>query len=119
MVISIMQNPVLEAILGNRSAMLVLLFLENYGEGHASRICKTFDVALMGIQRQLNRFETNGVLVSRRVGSSRLFSFNERNPTVRNLRKFLAEELEQLDRADTERYFRQRQRPRRACKRLK
>ena len=64
-----MMNPVLESILGSRSAALVLLFLQNYGEGHASRISKTYDVAIMGIQRQLKRLEQNGVLVSRMVGS--------------------------------------------------
>ena len=76
-------NPVLESVLGSRSATLLLLFLENYGEGHASRISKTFDVSVMGVKRQFNRFEENGVLISRMVGSSRIFSFNERNPTVK------------------------------------
>ncbi len=82
-------NPVLESVLGSRSAALVLLFLENYGEGHASRISKTFDVSVMGVQRQLKRLEESGVLVSRMVGSSRIFTFNERNPTVKNLRNFV------------------------------
>lgn len=111
-------NPVLEAVFGNKSAMLVLLFLENYGEGHASRMAKTYDVAVMGIQRQLKRFEEEGVLVSRMVGSSRIFTFNERNPTVQNLRMFLSLELAQLPKKYTSAYFRQRQRPRRTGKRL-
>lgn len=38
--------------------------------------------------------EANGVLVSRVVGRTRLFTFNERNPTVRNLRQFLTVELD-------------------------
>ena len=70
-------NPVLESVLGSRSATLVLLFVQNYGEGHASRISKTFDVSVMGIQRQLKRLEENGVLVSRMIGSSRVFTFND------------------------------------------
>jgi len=111
-------SPALESIFGNRSAMLVLLFLENYGEGHASRIAKTFDVAVMGIQRQLNRFEQEGVLSSKMVGSSRIFRFNERSPTVKNLRKFLEQELELIPKKYITKYFRQRQRPRRAGKRL-
>jgi len=111
-------NPVLESVLGSRSATLVLLFLENYGEGHASRISKTFDVSVMGVQRQLKRLEESGVLISRMVGSSRIFSFNERNPTVKNLRKFLDGELETLPSETKMKYFRQRQRPRRAGKPL-
>lgn len=112
-------NPALEAVLGSRSAMLVLLFLENYGEGHASRMATTYEVAVMGMQRQLKRFEEEGVLVSRLVGRTRVFSFNDRNPTVRNLRQFLAAELELIPKKYTSEYFRQRQRPRRAGKPLR
>ena len=111
-------NPVLETILGSTSATYVLLFLQNYDEGHASRISKTFDVSVMGVQRQLRRYEDNGILVSRLVGRSRIFTFNDRNPTVKNLRSFLAAELELLPRSAIKQYFRQRQRPRRSGKSL-
>ena len=66
-------DPVLEAVTGNRSAAQVLLFLEAYGSGHASRIAATYDASLTGIQRQLRRLEANGMLVSRPVGRTRLF----------------------------------------------
>jgi len=111
-------NAVLECIVGGRSTALVLLFLENYGEGHASRISKTFNVSVMGIQRQLKRLEENGVLESRMVGSSRIFTFNDRNPTVRSLRALLKNELELMPKETTQQYFRQRQRPRRSGKPL-
>jgi len=111
-------NPVLETVLGSTSATYVLLFIENYEDGHASRIAKTFDVSVMGIQRQLRRFEENGVLVSRMVGRSRIFTFNDRNPTVRHLRVFLAAELELLPKRTIKQFFRQRQRPRRTGKPL-
>jgi hypothetical protein len=42
----------------------------------------------------------------------RLFSFNERNPTVRNLKTLLELELAALSEEDQQQYFRQRQRPR-------
>lgn len=111
-------TPVLEAIFGNRSAVQVLLFLEAYGAGHASRIATTYEVPLMAVQRQLRRLEANGVLVSHMVGRTRLFEFNIRSPTVRNLREFLSAELELLPEAELRRYYRQRQRPRRSGKRL-
>ena len=111
-------NPVLECIFGGRSTTLVLLFLENYGEGHASRVSKTFDVSVMGIQRQLKRLEENGVLESRMVGNSRMFTFNDRNPTVKSLRSLLKNELELMPSKTTQQYFRQRQRPRRSGKPL-
>jgi hypothetical protein len=48
----------------------------------------------------------------------RLFSFNERNPTVLTLRQWLELELAALTDDDQERYFRQRQRPRQSYKPL-
>jgi DNA-binding MarR family transcriptional regulator len=111
-------NPVLEAALGNRTAAWTLLFITNYGEGHGLRIAKTFGLSLSMVQRQLTRLEANGVLVSRMVGRARVFSFNERNPTVRNLKQFLAAELDLLPDEDVRMYFRQRQRPRRSAKPL-
>jgi hypothetical protein len=105
-------NPVLEAIFGNRTAACVLLFLQCYGEGHALRMAKTFGFGLNMTQRQLKRLEEDGVLVSRLVGNIRLFSFSERNPSVRNLRQFLEAELNLLPDDQVQQFFRQRQRPR-------
>ena len=109
-------NRTLEALFGSRSAAQVLMFLQNYGEGHASRIATTFDVPVMAIQRQLKRLEAEGILVSRMIGTSRVFTWNPRNATIADLRSFLECELNRLSRDDTQKYFRQRQRPRRAGK---
>ena len=111
-------NPVLDALFGNRTAACVLLFLQCYGEGHAQRIAKTFGFGLNMTQRQLKRLEEQGVLVSRRLGNMRLFGFNERNPTVRNLRTLLEAELAALPEDDQQQFFRQRQRPRQSTKPL-
>jgi DNA-binding transcriptional ArsR family regulator len=109
-------NPTLDALFGSRAAAQVLFFLQNYGEGHARRIASTFEAPRTGIVRQLKRLEAHGLLVSRQVGSTRVFSWNPRSITARDLRVFLEAELERLPRDVTERYFRQRQRPRRAGK---
>ena len=111
-------NRMLDALFGSRSAAQVLLFLQNYGEGHARRIATTFDVPHMAIQRQLRRLEAEGVLVSRSVGNTRVFTWNPRSATVSDLRAFLETELERLPSDVTKRYFRQRQRPRRSGKAL-
>ena len=111
-------TPTLEGICGNRSAAQVLLYLEAYGAGYGKGIAETYEVAVSGIQRQLQRLEANGVLVSRMVGSTRLFEFEMRNPTVRVLRELLSTELDALPEAITMRFFRQRQRPRRTGKAL-
>jgi hypothetical protein len=111
-------TPVLEGILGSRSAAQVLLFIEAYGSGHGLRIADTYGVPVSSIQRQLRRLEAAGVLLSRTVGKTRLFEFNTRNPTVRSLRAFLSQELELMPEAEVKAYYRQRQRPRRTGKRL-
>ena len=111
-------NPKLDAIFGNRSASRVLLFLQNYGEGHARKIATTFEVPNTAIQRQLQRFEADGILVSRLMGKTRVFTWNPRSPTVSELRKLLEAELARLPTEVTKRYFRQRQRPRRTGKAL-
>ena len=69
-------------------------------------------------QRQLKRLEEEGVLVSRLVGNIRLFSFNDRNPTVRNLKELLEAELKLLPNEQVQQYFRERQRPRQSGKAL-
>jgi predicted ArsR family transcriptional regulator len=110
--------PVLETVFGSQSAAQTLLFLQNYGEGHARRIADTFDVSHAAIQRQLKRLENGGLLVSRDVGRTRVFTWNPRSTTAKNLRGFLELELERLPKEMTVRYFRQRQRPRRTGKTL-
>ena len=111
-------TPSLEALFGNKTAAGVLLFIENYGAGHASRIASTYEISVSMVQKQLRRLETAGILVSRPVGRTRLFEFNPRNPTAKRLRLFLDEELKALPETMTKAYFRQRQRPRRSAKPL-
>lgn len=109
-------NPALDALFGSRSAAQTLQFLQNYGEGHARRIAATFDVSHMAIQRQLKRLEAEGILVSRLVGNTRVFTWNPRSAMVKDLRAFLESELTRLPKAQAQQFFRQRQRPRRTGK---
>lgn len=108
--------PALNAILGNRTAASVLLYIENYGSGYAQRIADIYEMPVSVVQDQLRKLESASVLVSRTVGRTRVFEFNPRTPTVKHLRKFLAEELESLPASLTKQYFRHRQRPRRTKK---
>jgi len=109
-------TPTLDALFGSRSASQVLLFLQNYGEGHARRMATTFGVSHMGIQRQLGRLEAGGLLVSRLVGNARVFTWNPRSSAATDLRAFLEAELARMPAGVTRDYFRQRQRPRRSGK---
>jgi len=55
----------LEGIFGHASAEKALFYLEQYEEGYATAIAKAFDgTSLHMVQRQLERFERAGLLVS-------------------------------------------------------
>jgi hypothetical protein len=110
---------VLEGIFGNASAEKVLLYLEQYEEGYATAIARSFDdLSLHMAQRQLDRFERAGALVSSLKGRTRLYAWNPRYPFRRELRALLAKALVQLPDAERKRHFSERRRPRRAGKPL-
>ena len=102
----------LEGLFGGRNAARTLLFIENYGDGYATEIARTYGVALRPVQAQLDRFERAGFLVSRTRGRTRLYAWNPRGPLVPKLRELLAVGLELVPREDRDRYYLQRRRPR-------
>lgn len=107
----------LEVLFGGKAAAKVLLFIENYGDGYASRIAKTFDMPLSEVQKQLRKFEQAGILVSRMVGNSRIYTWNPRDPALEGLQELLRQTLEQgIPERTLQKYYRQRQRPRRRGK---
>lgn len=109
----------LEGIFGNASAEKVLLYLEQFEEGYATAIARTFDgLSLNMAQRQLERLERAGALVSALKGKTRLYSWNPRYPFRRELRALLRKALEELPPSDRKRYLAERRRPRRVGKPL-
>ena len=82
-------DSMLSSIFGSKTAACVLLFVHRNEEAHALRIAKTFNFGLNQTQRQLKKFANESILLTRKVGSVRLYGFNNRLPTVQNLRKFL------------------------------
>jgi len=108
----------LQTLFGSRSMASSLLFIEAYGSGYASEIASTFDVPLNAVQRQLIKLETNGILVSRTIGRTRVFEFNPRGRMVRDLREFLTAQIESMPKDVYQQYFCQRRRPRRTGKKL-
>lgn len=107
----------LEGIFGNGSAEKILLYLEQFEEGYATAIARAFDdLTLNMAQRQLDRFERAGALVSTLKGRTRLYTWNPRYPFRSELRALLAKALELLPPEERKRYFAERRRPRRAGK---
>lgn len=108
----------IEGLVGNSTAEKVLLYIENYGEGYSSAIASTFDLAKSQVYKQLLRLEAEGILVAQQKGNIRFFSFNPRLPYLEELSSLLKKVLSLQSRTDIEKYYRQRQRPRRTGKRL-
>jgi DNA-binding transcriptional ArsR family regulator len=108
----------LEAIFGSSAAERVLIYLQNYEQGYGREIAATLDMAQSQVRKQLEKFESGGILVSRLVGQTRLYQWNPRNPLVPPLRGLLSKAIDSLPREDRERYLRRRTRPRRGGKAL-
>jgi DNA-binding transcriptional ArsR family regulator len=108
----------LEAVFGSSAAERVLLYMQNYEQGYGREIAATFGVAQSQVRKQLEKFESGGILVSRLVGRTRLYEWNPRNPLVPSLRALLSAVIDSLPSADRQRYLRRRTRPRRAGKAL-
>ena len=79
----------LEPIVGSKSSEQVFIFLVAREEGYATEIARFFDAELFAIQKQLERLENSDVLVSKKVGRTRVYSFNPRYPFLNELKGLL------------------------------
>ena len=106
----------LEGIFGNKTAEKILLHIYHYGESHASAIAQDFKMALNPIRQQLDRFERAGVLVSKEMGRSRIYSFNLKSPLVKPLKEIMEIAYNAIPLTEREHIFQIRRRPRRKGK---
>jgi predicted ArsR family transcriptional regulator len=109
-----MENPL--AILLGRTASKLLLYLIHYGEAYATGAAKDLGVNQSAVQRQLEKLEGAGFLVSKLVGRTRLYTINPKNPTARKLRELGAVFYEAMTMKEREKLFPTRRRPRRPGK---
>jgi predicted ArsR family transcriptional regulator len=106
----------LESLFGNETAERVLLYLTNYGEAYANGVGKTFGISASQALNQLLRLEAGGILVSRMVGRTKVFTFNPRWAFKEDLTNLLEKALARLPESETKKYYRERTRPRRSGK---
>lgn len=106
----------LEGVFGNKTAEKVLLHIFHYGESHASAIAKDFSMAVNPVVQQLNRFELAGVLVSKEVGRSRMYSFNPKSPFSKPIKEIIELAYEAIPLSERQKIFESRRRPRRKGK---
>ena len=108
----------MEGLFGNITIEKILFTLFVYGEGYPLGMAKNFELSVNRFQQQLQRLEDAGIVASRLVGRSRVYSFNPRYPFIGELKALVARAYEFLPEKEKESYYRKRTRPRRAGKPL-
>jgi hypothetical protein len=106
----------LEPLLGSESSERALIFILARDKGYATEIAGFFRTKLYSIQKQLDKLERGGVLVSEVVGRTRLYVFNPRYPFLPELKALLLKAVSFYPEREKERLFINRRRPRRRGK---
>ncbi|MFP5459711.1 MAG: winged helix-turn-helix domain-containing protein [Bacteriovoracia bacterium] len=106
----------LDVILGNQTAAKIMLYLFHYGELYANGIARDFSITLSQVQKQLDRFEAAGILVSKKTGTVRIYQFNPKLGAVKKLRELIEVFYEAIPLQEREKLFAERRRPRRRGK---
>jgi predicted transcriptional regulator len=104
----------LQSLLGSESSERVLIFILTRNEGYATEIARFFQTDLYAIQRQLEKLESGGVLVSRTAGRTRLYTLNPRYPFIKELKALLYRAFLFYPEELHERLVMNRRRPRRS-----
>lgn len=76
----------LEGIFGNQTTEKILLSLVHYGETYVAAVAKDFKTAENPIRNQLDQLEETGVIISRKAGRTRIYTFNPKNPYTSHVR---------------------------------
>lgn len=108
-------NSPLEKLLG-RTAARLLLYLFHHGEAYPTGASRDLGIHQSAVQRQLEKLEASGLLVSKLTGRTRIYRFDPKSPAARKLRQFIEVFYEAMPLAERERVFHTRRRPRRRGK---
>ena len=111
-----MEFYMLESVLGSISCERVLVFLAARDEGYAREIATFFATSLAPLQKQLDKLESGGVLISRTAGRTRLYNYNPRFPFLAELIAFLNKAISFYDQDLQDKLLLNRRRPRRRGK---
>ena len=108
----------LEELFGSKNRERVLQYILANGQGYAKEIADFYESSVDPIQKQLERLELGGILVSQTVGRTRLFMFNPRYAFKEELTALLEKARTYYSAEEQERLTKQRKRPRRTGKPL-
>jgi DNA-binding MarR family transcriptional regulator len=102
----------IEVLLGSKNAERVLIYIFSREEGYPREIARHFNSDLKSIQKQMDKLEAGGVLVSREVGRTRPYAFNLRYPFLNELKKLLEKALSFYSQEERDELLMNRRRPR-------
>jgi hypothetical protein len=108
----------IEVLVGSKNAERVLLYIFSREEGYAREIARFFKADLKSIQKQLDKLEAGGVLVSRDVGRTRPYTFNLRYPFLNELKGLLEKAFSFYPQEEKDELMMNRRRPRAKAKHL-
>ena len=108
----------LEGLFGSANKEKILLYIYAREEGYPRELAKYYGIDLNTIQNQFEKLELGGVLYSRMVGRTRLYTFNPRFVFLDELKKMLEKALSFYLEEERERLLITRRRPRRKGKPL-
>jgi hypothetical protein len=108
----------LAALLGSLSSERILLYLFARREGYAREIARFYYTSVTPIQKQLEKLAAAGVLCSRTLGRTRLYTFEPRYPFKKELEGLLHKALSFYPPEEQDALLLNRRRPRRSGKPL-
>ena len=107
-----MNSGVLAELFGSRAAEAALLHLYHYGESYGRAISSDLEISLDSVQRQLDKFERSGVLVSKKQGRTLLYTWNPKSRVASRLKDLVAVVYDGIALERRQILFQTRRRPR-------
>lgn len=102
----------LQELFGSKAAEAVLLALFHQGEAYGRAIARDFDLPVLTVQRQLDRFERAGALVCKQQGRTLVYSWNPKSRTASRLKDLVAVAYDSLGPKLKQELFAVRRQPR-------
>ncbi|MEZ4873394.1 MAG: winged helix-turn-helix domain-containing protein [Bdellovibrionales bacterium] len=103
-------------IFGNKTAAMVMLYLYHYGEAYPTGLAKDMGITLSQVQKQMDKFDQAGLLVSKKSGTVRIYQFNPKSPVARKVKELVKIFYDGMGIEEREKLFQVRRRPRRKGK---
>ena len=85
-----MKLTILADLLGSLAAEAALLHLFHYGESYGRAISADFGVSLDSVQKQLDKLERTGILISKWQGRTLVYTWNPKSRAAGRLKELVS-----------------------------